>query len=139
VAQQGAIYAPAGEARMTGIDTRDVAEVAAVALTDGNRHAGLTYEITGPEALSYADIAGKLSGLLGKSVTYYPVSDAAACQAMAESGMPDFFTHALITLYHFYKQGGAERPTGLVEVITGRQPRTLDAYLEENLAAFKGE
>ena len=56
----GTFYADAGEARISMVDTRDVAAVAALALTEPG-HAGARYDVTGPEALSYADVAAKLT------------------------------------------------------------------------------
>ena len=56
----GTFYVDAGEARISMVDTRDVAAVAAVALTEPG-HAGAHYDVTGPEALSYADVAAKLT------------------------------------------------------------------------------
>ena len=57
----GNFYVDAGQARISMVDTRDVAAVAAAALCDPG-HAGADYDVTGPEALSYADVAAKLSG-----------------------------------------------------------------------------
>ena len=59
------------------VDTRDVAAVAAVVLSEPG-HAGADYDVTGPEALSYADVAAKLSGALGRQVSYADVPDDAA-------------------------------------------------------------
>ena len=65
----GTFYADAGEARISMVDTRDVAAVAAVALTEPG-HAGADYDVTGPEALSYDDVAAKLTEALGRRISY---------------------------------------------------------------------
>ncbi len=69
---QGTFYAPFGEAKVSYVDARDVAAVAFHALTaDG--HEGKAYEITGPQALSYHDMARELSSVLGREVKYVEV------------------------------------------------------------------
>jgi hypothetical protein len=65
----GQFYLDAGPARISMVDTRDVAAVAAVALT-GPGHAGVTYDVTGPEALSYHDVAAKLTPVLAREIRY---------------------------------------------------------------------
>ena len=76
----GTFYVDAGEARISMVDTRDVAAVAAVALTEPG-HAGAHYDVTGPEALSYADVAARLTSALGRRISYAGASDDAVRQA----------------------------------------------------------
>jgi uncharacterized protein YbjT (DUF2867 family) len=137
VVADGMIYAPAEDCKISWVDTRDIGAVAARVLTE-SEHEGNTYEITGPDALSYAQIAEKLSALVGKKVTYISVPDDGAQQAMISSGTPDWYADALVGLYQFYRQGGGAVVTDTVEQITKTKPRSLDAYLEENAQAFKG-
>lgn len=135
VAQSGAIYAYGGDARVGFIDTRDIA-AAAVAVLTGEGHEGLTYELTGPEAVSLADIAERLSAKLGRPVRYVGVSEAAAYKTLTGYGLPPILVHGMLTLQHFFLRTTVV--TGTVERLTGKQPRTVDAYLDETLAAFKG-
>jgi uncharacterized protein YbjT (DUF2867 family) len=60
IASRGAFYAPGGDARVSIVDVRDIASIAAKALTELG-HAGKTYDITGPEALTHAEMAQQLS------------------------------------------------------------------------------
>jgi len=135
IAQEGTIYQPHEEALVSLLDTRDVGAVAAKVLTETG-HEGRTYEITGPEALSFAQIAEKLSLYLGKPVVYGRISDAMAWQNMLANGIPALTAHNYLTLFQFHRQGGGAMLTGFVEILTGRQPRTLDDFIVENIRMF---
>jgi uncharacterized protein YbjT (DUF2867 family) len=130
----GTFYVNAGQARLSMVDTRDVAAVAAVALTEPG-HAGAHYDVTGPEALSYADVAARLSAATGRRVSYADVPDDAARQGLLGAGLGDWFAGALVGLYQDYRRSGpggyAAQVTGTVQQLTGRPPRTLDNLLSE--------
>lgn len=129
------VYVNAGAGKLAWIDTRDIAAVAAAALT-GPGHEGLIYDLTGTEPLGYADVAARLGKLLGREVAYVPVSDAAAFQAMQAMGMDGWYAYGMVSLHQGVRRGQAEPTTGTVELVTGAPPRGIDAFLRENLAAF---
>ena len=138
VARTSTLFAPAGEARIPWVDSRDVAALACTVLTEVG-HEGLVYEITGPELYSYAGVAECLSAQLGRTVKYVDVPDDAAYNSMTGMGMSGWFAHSLITLFHMFRANGSTAVTlGTIGRITGRAPRTLDAYLKENIEAFRG-
>jgi uncharacterized protein YbjT (DUF2867 family) len=130
----GTFYIDAGQARISMVDTRDVAAVAAVALTEPG-HAGATYEVTGPEALSYADVAGKLTTALGRQISYLDAPDDAIRQALLGAGLNEWFVGALVGLYQDYRRSGtdgyAAQVTDTVQRLTSRPPRSLDDLLSE--------
>jgi uncharacterized protein YbjT (DUF2867 family) len=134
----GNFYADAGEARISMVDTRDVAAVAAVALTEPG-HAGAHYDVTGPEALSYTDVAAKLTRVLRHQITYIDAPDDAVRQALLGAGLTEWFASALVGLYQDYRRSGtggyAAEVTDTVTRLTGRAPRTLDELLAEPPAA----
>jgi len=130
------VYANAGSSRIGWVDTRDIAAVAAAALTDAG-HDGRIYDLTGPEALSYAEVAGRLGKLLGREVKYVAVSDRAAFDAMRGAGVPADYAFALTTLNQAVRRGLADATTDTVELATGRPARTMDAFLRENLNEFR--
>ncbi|HEX9355403.1 MAG TPA: NAD(P)H-binding protein [Streptosporangiaceae bacterium] len=134
----GNFYADAGEARISMVDTRDVAAVAAVALTEPG-HAGAHYNVTGAEALSYTDVAAKLTRVLGRKITYVDAPDDAVRQALLGAGLTEWFASALVGLYQDYRRSGtggyAAEVTDTVTRLTGRAPRTLDELLAEPSAA----
>jgi uncharacterized protein YbjT (DUF2867 family) len=130
----GTFYVDAGEARISMVDTRDVAAVAAVVLTQPG-HAGAHYDVTGPEALSYADVAAKLTGAMGRPITYVAAPDDAVRQALLGAGLSEWFATALIGLYQDYRRSGSDgyaaQVTDIVPRLTGRPARSLDHLLAE--------
>jgi uncharacterized protein YbjT (DUF2867 family) len=137
----GTFYADAGEARISMVDTRDVAAVAAVVLTEPG-HAGTSYDVTGPEALSYADAAAKLTTAMGRPVSYVAVPDEPVREALLGFGLTPWFADALIGLYQDYRRSGtdgyAAQVTDTVQRLTGRPARTLDDLLGEISPSFSG-
>jgi uncharacterized protein YbjT (DUF2867 family) len=136
----GTFYVDAGQARISMVDTRDVAAAAAVVLTQ-NGHAGAHYDVTGPEALSYADVAAKLTNATGRRITYVAVPDDAVRQALVGAGLNEWFANALVGLYQDYRRSGrdgyAAQVTNTVERLTGRPPRSLDNLLGEIMPAWQ--
>jgi len=128
----GTFYVNAGQARISMVDTRDVAAVAAAVLTEPG-HAGARYDVTGPEALSYADVAAKLTSVLGRQVTYVSAPDDAVRQRLLGAGLNEWFANALVGLYQDYRRSGtsgyAAQVTGTVQRLTGRPASSLDNLL----------
>jgi uncharacterized protein YbjT (DUF2867 family) len=134
----GAMYHAAGTARISMVDTRDVAAVAATVLTEPG-HAGAHYDVTGPEALSNHDVAAKLTAVLGRQIIDVAVPDDAVRQALLSAGLSDWFANALVGLYQEYRRSGtdgyAAQVTDTVERLTGRPARSLDDLLREGPGA----
>lgn len=130
----GTFYADAGDARISMVDTRDVAAVAAVALCEPG-HAGQQYDVTGPEALSYADVAAKLTTAMGRTISYVEAPDDAVRQALTGAGLTEWFAGALVGLYQDYRRSGtngyAAQVTDTVRRVTGHPARSLDGLLAE--------
>jgi uncharacterized protein YbjT (DUF2867 family) len=131
---QGNFYVNAADARISMVDTRDVAAVAAVALTEPG-HENQEYDVTGPEALSYSDVAKAIGERKGRTVTYVDAGDEDVREAMRGAGMDGWFAGALVELYQEYRRSGvdgyASRVTDTVERITGRPARSFGALMEE--------
>jgi uncharacterized protein YbjT (DUF2867 family) len=135
VAREGGLYAPAGTARIAMIDPRDVGAAAAAALTTAG-HDGRTYVLSGPTAITYAEVAAALSAATGRDVRYVDVSDAAARQAMVEQGVPDFVAQQVVDVFAMLRLGVAEEVTGAVQSLTGRPPRDFAAFAHDHAALF---
>jgi uncharacterized protein YbjT (DUF2867 family) len=134
IGEDGILYVDAGDARISMVDTRDVASVATVVLTEPD-HVGAHYDITGPEALSYQDVAAKLSPALGRTVTYVDAPDETVREALLGFGLDEWFAGALVGLYQDYRRSGtdgyAAQVTDTVERLTRRPARSVDALLGE--------
>ncbi|MGH8933322.1 MAG: SDR family oxidoreductase [Egibacteraceae bacterium] len=136
VCRLGRLFAPAGDAKVTLIDPRDVAAVAVVTLTTGG-HEGRTYTLTGPEALTYHDVAAQLSTAAGQPVEYVAVPDSGARGAMLRAGAPEWLAGQLEVLWRLLRQGAASATTDVVRVLLGREPRTVADFARDHSDAFR--
>jgi len=136
IKSQGAFYQPTGDGKMGFIDPRDIAAVAAAVLT-GKGHESKAYSLTGPEALSGGEMAAKLSAGIGKPVKYVDVPAEAAQKSMQEMKMPPLLIDGYLELFGAVKAGYTAAITDTVKEVTGKAPRTFDAWVKENAAAFK--
>jgi hypothetical protein len=101
-------------------------------------HEGKTYEVTGPEPLSYWDMAAKLSAALGREIEYVNLStDERAAQLIA-AGLPDWMAREFSDIYGrgFYGAGGGATTTDTIEQLLGRAPRSYDDFARDYAAAF---
>ncbi len=134
--ENGNFYANAGQARLSMVDTRDVAAVAAALLTETGHQEGI-YDVTGLEALSYQDVAGKLSSRLGRQINFVDAPDDAVRQTLLGFGTGEWMAGGLVDLFQEYKRSGtdgyAAAVTDTVQRVTGRAPRSLDMMLEERV------
>jgi uncharacterized protein YbjT (DUF2867 family) len=135
---QGAFYAAMGDAKVSYLDVGDIAVVAAKALK-GGVHAGKTYELNGPEAISNQELAKRISKVAGRTVNYVDIPESAQREAMLGLGMPEWQVTALLELQQYYKQGGGAKTDGLLRALIERDPVTLDHYLTANAREFRDQ
>lgn len=132
--EMGNFYVNAADARISMTDTRDVAAVATEVLTEPG-HEGAQYDVTGQEALSYTDVAERLSAAMGREISYVNVPDQATRDSLMSFGVDEWFAAALVGLYQDYRRSGtdgyAAQVTDTVERITGEPARSLDQLLGE--------
>lgn len=123
--EDGVIRAPAADGRVAAVAKLDVARSAAAVLRDPAAHAGRTYELTGPEALTFAEIAATLSAATGRDIRYAEESeeDARAWRLPAAAG--PWQLEGWISTFTAIVRGDYERVTGDVELLTGRRPLTM--------------
>ena len=138
IRSQGAFYSSMGAARVSFLDVRDIAVVAAKALA-GGEHSGKTYELNGPETLSYAEVAEKISRHAGRAVQYVDIPQEAQRKAMMEQGMPKWQVTALLQLQEYYTGGKGGSVDGLLQQLLGRVPITMDQFLAEFADEFRGQ
>ena len=132
----GTIYQPCGKGRAGFVDTADVAAVAVAALTQP-AHEGKAYDITGPELLSYDDVARIFSEVLGKTVKYQDVPPAAALESMVQSGMPPWSADGVIELCDHMRAGGFEVLTDVVAKAGGKTPVRLADFIRKHAEVFQ--
>lgn len=136
IKKNGAFRAPLGDARISLVDAQDVAAVTVAALTE-ERHAGQTYEITGPAALSYGECAAILSEVLARPVRFETVPPEEGHAALVEAGLPAWLADALTELDALFRDGFGAPVTDVVEQTTGRPPRAFADFARDNAALFR--
>lgn len=129
VAARGVVVMPCGDARVSVVDARDVAAAAAMLTTPEPGDA--VHELTGPEALTYTEMARKLSAALGRPVRHLDPSPEDSERAMLAGGAPSWIVRARLELYGTYRRGEAARVTTAVRNLTGREPRHFDTFAGE--------
>ena len=133
IVAQGRLLLPMEDARIAWIDVGDIAEVAATVLT-GSGHEGATYPLTGPEALSMADVADKLSAATGNRIEYVNVAPEQATSAQLAAGMPPFTAEALAELFAERRKGKEAQVSPLVQTILGRPATSFDEFAVRHAA-----
>src|SRR6266571_1225238 len=116
--REGVNYLPWGNGKASFVDTRDIAAVAADALTSDG-HEGKTYTLTGPTAFGIAEVASILSEVAGREIKYVDVPESAARDGMLQAGLPRWQVEALMELHAANKQNRWSAVTSDIEEVTG--------------------
>lgn len=95
------------------------------------------FVVTGRETLSFADVAAKLSAKLGRPVSYIDRPVAGVVAAMKQRGMAPSIADSFGKMMQSFANGGASAITPTVEELTGREPRTVDDFLDDHLDSFR--
>jgi uncharacterized protein YbjT (DUF2867 family) len=135
IANQGQFFAPIGDARVSAVDVRDIALVAAVALTEPG-HIGKTYTITGPAAVTHTEIAHAIAQAIGRTVTFVDVPPEAFAGALKGLGVPEWQVEGLVEDYAHYARGEAAEVNTTVCEITGAEPRDVATFARDYASSF---
>jgi len=135
IRRTGEIRASAGDGRAGFIAATDVALAAAGVLTTEG-HEGATYVLTGPEALSYAEVAARFAAVFAWQVQYLDLPPQEARELLRARGLDPWEADGVIERSDWIRQGGASTLTGAVADLTGTGPRPLHEWLSESRATF---
>jgi uncharacterized protein YbjT (DUF2867 family) len=135
IATQNAFYAAAGDAKVSMVDVRDNADVAVAALTEVG-HEGKVYDLTGPQALTHAEMAEGFSKVLGRQVSFIDIPPEAMREALLDLGFPEWQADGLVEDYAHYRRGEAEAVTSGVRNATGKAPRSFEEFTRDYGAMF---
>jgi uncharacterized protein YbjT (DUF2867 family) len=135
---QAAFYAARGNARTSFIDFRDVAFVAAKTLTSPG-HSGKTYELNGPEALTYVEVAERISRAIGRRVQYVDLTVEQLRQSMLDQHIPEWRVTALLDLQAYYTGGKGGEVDDVLANVLGRSPTRIDQFLAEFADSFRAQ
>jgi len=131
----GKIALPAGTAKTSFIDTRDIAAVAVRLLTTNDQD-NKAFDITGPESLTHAEVAEILSKETGRAIAYQDVDPDVLRKGLLAGGVPADYTEFILVILDFLKQGYAERTTNEVKNLLGREPIRFAKYAKDSRSAW---
>ena len=130
ITTEGTFYSASENALISHVDVRDIAAVAVCALTTRN-HEGRAYTLTGPEALTYDQVAEELSTALGRTISYVSLSPSDLKGAMVGGGMPEELADRLLDLERYFREGHASGVSNDVKFVTGKNPGNFRNYIKE--------
>lgn len=135
IMSRGGLFLPAGNGKDQPIDPRDIAAVAVKALTTPG-HEGKTYELTGPELLSYAEVVQIIGTVTGKPLKYVDVPEAVWRQEMLGAGAPPFVVESMLS-YFAGVRAGRLSVTSTVPELLGRPARSYEQWAKDHREALQ--
>jgi uncharacterized protein YbjT (DUF2867 family) len=136
IKNEGIVRSSTGEGRRAFIHSDDIAAVAVEVLRSGN-YIGESLALTGPEALTFGEVAAKIGEAIGKKLEFRAISDEDARRRYAAVSGSQAETEAHVELWQAIRDGRLATVTNTVERILGRKPIALEQWISENVAAFR--
>ncbi|MBL4725062.1 MAG: ergot alkaloid biosynthesis protein [Rhizobiaceae bacterium] len=136
ILDDSAIYTATQDGCIGFIDAEDIASCAATLLT-APRVENTDYILTGPEAISYDAVAEIFSRRLGRTVEHKRLTREAIAQRFLDLGFPDSYANTLAAMDDTIAGGSENRVTGNVRALVGREPTSVDTFVERNVDIWK--
>jgi uncharacterized protein YbjT (DUF2867 family) len=130
VGEDGVLRGPAGDGAVAAVAQDDIADAAVAVLRDPAQHAGATYDLTGPEALTLAEVAARLSRALGREIDYRPETIEEAYASRSGYGAPDWQVEAWVSTYLAIADGSLAGVSAAIPELTGHPARTLEQAVD---------
>jgi uncharacterized protein YbjT (DUF2867 family) len=131
IRSEGAFYSSTGDAKISHVDVRDIAAVAVKTLTEPG-HEGKVYTLTGPQALSYSDLAAEVSKVLGRPIRHVDLSPSDLKGGMLAQGNPEWLADLLLDLERYFGEEKASTITDDIRRVTGREPIRFEQYARDS-------
>ncbi len=129
----GQIALPQGSAKVPYVHTSDIAEVVVQSLID-EVHNGKTYELTGPQSMTFPEVISRIAIATGRELQFIPISLEEYAQGMKAAGIPDDYAWLIQYLFReVLGSEGSDRISNDIEKVLGKGPRTFDQYIEETM------
>ena len=135
IIHRGEFYAPMGDGHISIVDVRDVAAVAEAVLCEYG-YEDKIFDITGPESLTYADIASRFSLELGKPVAFVDVPPETMADAMLENGLPHWMVEGLLEMFAIWKFNGASEVAGTITHVAKGEPTSFRQFAHDYAPQF---
>jgi len=126
------IFLPAGNAKFTVVDVRDIGNAAAIIISETNKHINACYELTCHEKLTFNEMANKLSDGLGVKITYESPNLLAFYLAKRKEKMPTMLIVVMMMLHYLPRFQKEPKITNWVKTITGDEPITFEQFVTDN-------
>jgi uncharacterized protein YbjT (DUF2867 family) len=137
IINEGVVYSSSGDGKIPFVDTRDIAAVAAVTLTEPG-HAGKKYVVTGSEAISYRQATDILGETIGRPLRFIDEHPDEARTRLTRAGQPSWLVESLLAIAAYQRAGGpTETITSVVADLTGKPARTFAAFARDHAGAFQ--
>ncbi len=138
IVARSALMLPMGDARIASTDVGDVADIAVRALTEPG-HENRIYPITGPEALTMAEVAERLSAVAGRPIRYVNVEPEEMRRRQLAAGLPPYTADALFELFAERRNGRESIVYPTVPELLGRPAASFADFAARNATIFRGE
>ncbi len=138
ISSDGVIYWDMKDGKLGMIDVRDIAD-AAFAVIVGKGHEGKSYILTGPETISFNDVAKVFSDVLQREVKYVNVPGEASLQAMIGMGMPEWIAKGYVELMEGFSENFANSTTKNVENLTWHPARSFKQFATDFAQVFSNK
>jgi uncharacterized protein YbjT (DUF2867 family) len=132
----GVARCAAGAGAIPFIHSDDIADVAFAAMTQP-QYVGQSLPITGPEALSFADMTAKVGAAIGRHLRFEPLSDDEERRQQASWGSPEPLIEARLSIFRAIREGRLAAVSDQVATVLGRQPISFDQWAQRNAEAFR--
>lgn len=136
IRDEGVLRSSTGKGKIAFIHPDDIADVAMAALTTRD-HDGQSLVITGPEALSYGEMAATIGVAIGKQVRFEEISDNQAHAGVVTWAGKGRYADALVDIWRAVREGRLAMVSDGVKQVIGRRPISFDRWAEENADAFQ--
>jgi NAD(P)H dehydrogenase (quinone) len=138
IRKESKIFLPYGQGKSAPLSGEDVARVIVNVLVDPAPHRGKTYVPTGPRSLTMSETAAIFGRVLGRPIEYVDLPIAHWAQALAQFQMPPYLIEYLSRVAEAHQRGELDVQNDVVRQIGGAPPKSLEAFVAENRAAFGG-
>ena len=136
IIDDGVVYSSSGDGKIPFVDTRDIAAVALVTLSQPG-HTGKKYVVTGGEALSYRQATEILGQAIGRPLRFIDEPFDEARARLTKAGQPAWLVDSLLAIAAYQRAGGpTETITSVVADLTGKPPRTFAEFARDYAGAF---
>lgn len=129
----GMVAFPEGPGKTSFVDVRDIAEVAIKALTETG-HQSRTYRLTGPDAMTFAQAAARISAVLGRDIPFVGITPEQMRDALIAQGAEAWYADMNAEMTFAVRMGMSFSPSNDIEFLLGRKPRSLEVYAEACLS-----